>query len=85
MSKGVKSMDKPVMILGSEIKESEFAEARALMAKHISGPATGLKQVYKSNISMKIWDMACINGKRKLSAVKCNEIAEELLKLIFQD
>lgn len=41
------------------------------------------RETYKANIAMKIWDLSCINGKRRLSAKKCNEIADNLIGLIF--
>lgn len=41
------------------------------------------RMTYKANIAMKIWDMSVIKKKTRLSRTKCNEIADELIDLIF--
>lgn len=55
-------------------------EARKFMAKELKDP--GLRQAYLANIAMCIYDDS---SNSKLTINDCNEIAEKLINLIFED
>ena len=61
------------------MKITKFQLARRCMKRHLKDE--GLRQTYRANISMKIWD-----NHRDLNYSKvedCDKIAEKLIELIF--
>ena len=62
-----------------DVKKVSFIRARKTMAKAMKKPDT--HQGYKANIAMCIYDNRRKDGR--LNHEDCNEVAEKLLKLIF--
>lgn len=60
--------------------EIKFATARKIMSKRMKEP--GLRQGYRANIAMCIYDNRRSDGR--LNIHDCNAVAEKLVKLIFE-
>ena len=58
----------------------KFTTAREAMSKSLKEP--GLKQTYKANIAMCIYDNRRSDGR--LNHQECNDVAEKLIKLIWE-
>ena len=65
-------------------KTNQFKEARDTMSRILRVDG-GLRESYRANIAMFVFDEANKeNGLDLTDAIECNEMAERLIKLIFE-
>ena len=63
---------------------AQFKQARKVMARRLMVD-DGLRESYRANIAMLVFDEANKeNGLDLTDATECNELAERLIKLIFE-
>jgi len=60
-------------------RNTKFIEARKTMKRFLKGK--GLRDAYRANIAMLIYDNRDKEGR--LNSVRCNEVAEKLINLIW--
>ena len=62
-----------------EAPKIKFATARKIMAKGLKKP--GLREAYKANIAMCVFDNRRKDGR--LNHAECNEVAEKLINILW--